>query len=99
MERGEGLHQLDGAVTSPYRPTMEASFEEEQLPPPPMATSTPRPEAGAESASPRSLGGPGELTTVEVQGELADATPTLYPSLGQLEVRTYLKNFKRKNFV
>ncbi len=89
VEPGKGLHQLDGAVTSPDRPAMEASFEEEQLPPPPMATSTPRQETGEESASPRSLDGPGELTAIEAQGESADATPSLYPSLGQLEVKTY----------
>ena len=90
VEQGEGLHQLDWAVTSPYRPAMEASFEEEQLPPPPMATSTPRPESSGESANPRSPDGSGEPTAIEAQGGLSDATPTLYPSLGQLEVEIVL---------
>ncbi len=92
VEPGEGLHQLDGAVTSPYRPAMEASFEEDQLPPPPMAMSTPRQEPSEEPASPRSQDGSGEQTAIEAQGRPADATPSLYPSLGQLEVDTFTFN-------
>ncbi len=90
VERDEGLHQLDGAVTSPYRPAVEASYEDVQLPLVPAATSTPRQEPSEEPASPRSQDGPGEPTAIEAQGGLADATPTLYPSLGQLEVKILL---------
>ena len=71
---------------------MEASFEEDQLPPPPMAMSTPRQEPSEEPASPRSQDGSGEQTAIEAQGRPADATPSLYPSLGQLEVDTFTFN-------
>ena len=92
LERDVTMGQLDGAVTSPLRPACETSQEDLEPLPDPTATSTPRREVESTSASPCSPDGLGEQTAFEAQGESADATPSLYPSLGQLEVDIFTFN-------
>lgn len=80
------MGQLDGAVTSSLHSVCGTSQEDLEPLSDPAATSTPRREVEFESASPRSQDGSGEQTAIEAQGGPADATPSLYPSLGRLEV-------------